>query len=101
MESDLVLNNARLAAANRSGTTKPPTVVAAALNNVDSRVKNAREALAEAKTPADKLAADKALEDALYYQNELTQRYAASLGITPRAGGDGGPSRVTGASVKT
>ena len=101
MESDLVLNNARLAAARRSGTTKPPTVAAAALNNADSRVQSAREALAGAKTTADKLAADKALKDALYYQNELTQRYAASLGITPRAGGDGGPSRVTGASVKT
>jgi len=101
LEAELMLRDVQMAAANRKGTTKPPTVAAAALNNADSRVQSAREALAEAKTPADKLAADKALEDALYYQNELTQRYAASLGITPRAGGDGGPSRVTGASVKT
>ena len=45
MESDLVLNNARLAAANRSGAAKPKYAPAALVTAAQSQLSDARAAL--------------------------------------------------------
>ena len=92
------LTAAKIAAAGRSrkGGIKAPT--ASALNFYQGQVENAEAALSIAKTPADRVAAGRALERAQGALRQLEERYRYSQGL-PNAGVSSSGSKVLSAAV--
>ena len=91
--ADEKLTDARIAAANKktSGIKAP---AAAALNFYQDQVKNAEDALANAETDVEKVAARKALTRAQAALRQLVDRYELSMGMFSVGGGSDGVTRL-------